>query len=60
VSPVPNSLTESFWKAEKRQCWRRCQKSAEAVYEVERIGNNERAANFLNATRSAFELAYTI
>ena len=32
----------------------------EAGYETYRIGNNERAANFLNATRSAFELAYTI
>lgn len=32
----------------------------EAGYEAYRIGNNERAANFLNATRSAFELAYTI
>lgn len=32
----------------------------EAGYEVYRIGNNERASNFLNATRSAFELAYTI
>ena len=32
----------------------------EAGYEVYRIGNNERAGNFLNATRSAFELAYTI
>lgn len=32
----------------------------DAGYETYRIGNNERAANFLNATRSAFELAYTI
>lgn len=32
----------------------------DAGYEAYRIGNNERAANFLNATRSAFELAYTI
>ena len=32
----------------------------EAGYETYRIGNNEHAANFLNATRSAFELAYTI
>lgn len=32
----------------------------EADCEVYRIGNNERAGNFLNATRSAFELAYTI
>ncbi len=32
----------------------------EAGYEAYRIGNNERAANFLNATRSAFELAYTL
>lgn len=29
-------------------------------YEAYRIGNHERASNFLNATRSAFELAYTI
>jgi len=32
----------------------------EAGYETYRNGNNERTANFLNATRSAFELAYTI
>lgn len=32
----------------------------EAGYEAYRIGNHERASNFLNATRSAFELAYTI
>ena len=32
----------------------------DAGCEVYRIGNNERASNFLNATRSAFELAYTI
>ena len=32
----------------------------DAGCEVYRIGNNERAGNFLNATRSAFELAYTI
>ena len=32
----------------------------DAGYEAYRIGNNERAGNFLNATRSAFELAYTI
>ena len=32
----------------------------EAGYEAYRIGNNERAGNFLNATRSAFELAYTL
>ncbi len=36
------------------------EKLTEAGYEVYRIGNNERASNFLNATRSAFELAYTI
>lgn len=29
-------------------------------FETYRIGNNERASNFLNATRSAFELAYTL
>ena len=32
----------------------------EEGYEAYRIGNNERVSNFLNATRSAFELAYTI
>ena len=36
------------------------EKLLDAGYETYRIGNNERAANFLNATRSAFELAYTI
>ncbi len=36
------------------------EKLLEEGYETYRIGNQERASNFLNATRSAFELAYTI
>lgn len=36
------------------------QQLLEEGFEAYRIGNHERASNFLNATRSAFELAYTI
>ncbi len=34
--------------------------NVKALFQPIRIGNNEHAANFLNAACSVFELAYTI